>query len=816
MSNDTDFSKRPSQDRSTDNTLRIPPSSSTLSMKSDKDDASTGYITASSSRVSHLEREPLTALPRIHLESTPLNRSSPPAPSPSTESITTIGENSSNDTSRANKFASISSVTTFVPSTSNILDLSDEEDDSDISDPDRDGERSKDTEEHVQKWDFDLRDPHERTLEDLRGQDEEEDEDSRDQTLNVREAQEGDVITVSHSHSTSINTAYPDLDSIPHSRASFQPDSAPHYQHTSFPMALSASWPSIPSIPNMPSMPSMPRMPTLPQLHPSAVKLHRRRRSLLLRLLKTWEGREQVLHLSHSLVLLLYSSLDHPVPQTYRGAMLRPAGTALAMSFPKPIRVALMQRIYTTAEGIDNFRRVILIARWISAASEAVMEHWQQRMDKKRRANRAQREQLEIKLTGDEPIDKPSDHVEGGFAWLQPPSIRHFDAAENADEGESTAEQSFTKAPAAKLGKVTGRGDATGAVGADVAENADAEKCSNFAQQRQQSAAPSSSSIPASLATRAIVRLWSTVWKLSHLSFATETLATVGEACETAAVFAGGGMFWRAVGIQRLGLPLLSRRRRQGIERLGIVVSLCSVLVSLLVLRMERKVLRSELRSAHRRIIRANDKLGWASDLVGATIDRDQALSYRKKDPAKFIKRRRASKGNAEADKPLEMLGADLEAAARDLDDQELDEDGLSLSNSSLESGFPDDPHPNPTSRSLYSFSHHYPQHRHHEDARGSLSDKYRHEHGPPKPVAVSSLIKATERCLVRAESDLTKTKTRLRLNFWEKIANCSETIFLIYEAARPQVDKEGVEGWTGLVASAIRLSGLWKQLGSN
>ncbi|SYW84376.1 uncharacterized protein UBRO2_05476 [Ustilago bromivora] len=282
---------------------------------------------------------------------------------------------------------------------------------------------------------------------------------------------EGDIITISHSHSTSMNTYN---NSIPHSRSPSHPDTSRQHQrhnHPFLPASLSTSWPSFP-------------------LPPSAIKLHKRRRNILLHLLKTWEGREQVLHFSHSLILLLYSSLDHPVPQTYREAMLRPAGTVLALSFPKPVRVALMQRIYTTAEGVDNFRRVILIARCVTAATEAAMEHLQQRQASKKRSLKmgdsvASREELEIKLTGDEPFGKPSDHVEDGLHWLQTPNLATFDASE---EGQGGDEKGFTDAPAAKLGKITGRGDATGAI---------------------------------------------------------------GEACETAAALAGGGMFWRAVGIQK-------------------------------------------------------------------------------------------------------------------------------------------------------------------------------------------------------------------------------------------------------------------------
>lgn len=694
-----------------ENNLKLPPSQSSVSVRSDNDD-STGYVTASSSRLSHLDSEPLTALPRIHLDSmssTPQNHSSPLSRSQSTESLTPSAD-SSNDTSQAN-LASLSSVTTFVPSTLSDAETSD--DDAAQLDPEATSTDSE-TREFVPNYDFDLRDPPERTLHRF------DDHDDPNQT--IPEAMEGDILTISHSHATSI------ADSRPLSRS--------QSHHSSFPMSLSASWPSL-------------------SLPPSAVKLQRRRRNILLRLLKTWEGREQVLHLCHSLVLLLYSSLDHPVPQTYRGAIVRPVGTVLAFSFPRPIRLAVMQRIYTTAEGIDNFRRFILIARWVTSATEAAMEHWQQRQDTRRMKQRVEELEREMRLSGEEPREKRSDREEGGFRWLQPSSLAPFDADEKGEE-------SFTDAPGSKLGKVTGRGDATGAVGADVAENA--------SEKRDTPTRSASTSL-----LRPFTRLYNTLFRHTHLAFIAETLSTVGEACETAAVLAGGGLFWRAVGIQKLGLPFLSRRRRQGIERLGIVLSLCSVLLSLLVLRMERKVLRSELRSAHRRIIRANDKLGWASELAGTTIDRDLALSGRKRDPSRT--RTRTQSGEASVD----LMGPDLQAAARDLDDTSPT---LSRSSSTLSETWtvlPDDDEPR--------------------------------RRGAHKSLDVDTLLKSTERSLVRAESDLRTARRRLKINFWDKVANWSESIFLAYEAAMPHVDKDGVEGWTGLLASGIRLSSLWKEI---
>ena len=75
-------------------------------------------------------------------------------------------------------------------------------------------------------------------------------------------------------------------------------------------------------------------------------------------------------------------------------------------------------------------------------------------------------------------------------------------------------------------------------------------------------------------------------------------------------------------------------------------------------------------------------------------------------------------------------------------------------------------------------------------------------------------IVKSTERSLLRAESDLRRTRRYIKLNFWEKVANYSESVFLTYEAAAPHVDKDAVEGWTGLVASAIRLASIWRQIG--
>ncbi|CBQ69420.1 conserved hypothetical protein [Sporisorium reilianum SRZ2] len=723
---------RPGTSVSHSNTLQLPPSHSSLSVHSDYDDSSAGYITASSSRVSNLGTEPLTGLPRTGLEamqsSTPVKKPHASfARSASSDSMTTIaGHSSSNDTGGAN-LASLSSVTTFVPSTLTDLDTSDDDDEDALGASDAGAAGGDGTTEFVPSYDFDLRDPHERTI---YRQDDNDSYDHADTTEPDHTLAPGDVITVSHSHATSINTY---ADSAPHSRSashpgsSFAPDT--HHSHFHLPTSLSASWPSL-------------------ALPPSAVKLHRRRRNVLLRLLKTWEGREQVLHLTHSLVLLVYASLDHPVPHTYRGALLRPAGTVLAMSFPKPVRVALMQRIYTSAEGIDNFRRVILIARWVTSATEAVMEHWQQRQDAKRTAGRENAAEREGRLTGEEPVEKREDALETGVGWLQPPSVAPLDY-----EGEKAGEQSWTREPAAKLGKATGCGDATSAVGA-------------------------SASI-----TRTLSKLWTSLSRLSHVQAAAESLSTIGEACETAAVLAGGGMFWRAVGLQRLGLPLLSRRRRQGIERLGIVLSLCSVLLSLLALRIERKALRAQLRSAHRRIIRANDKLGWATDLAGTSIERAQALSHRTREP---------SARGTPREKPLELLGADLHAAACDLDDPPLSSASSASDLSNTWTVVPD---------ADETFTLHEPPRR-----------RVKHT-SAPKRIDVHTLVQSTERSLVRAESDLRRTRRSVKLNFWEKVANLSEGVFLSYEAAAPHVDKEGVEGWTGFVASAIRLASLWRQI---
>lgn len=623
--------------------LRPPPASaSSLSLRSEADTA--GYITASSSRVSHLDADPVTALPRITiggLSSTPVRRM---AHSPSVDSLST------GDTSDAPHMASLSSVTTFVP-TSLTSDGSDDEE-----------PKEPKEEEFVPSNEFDLRDSHERT-------DDEADASAEYDATMLGEAQEGDVLTISHSHSTSLATH-------PHSRV--PSESA---VRSFLPTSLSASWPTLP---------------------PSAVKLQRRRRNLLLKLLKTWEGREQVLQLSHSLVLLLHASLDHPVPRSYRAAMLRPAGAVLALSFPKPVRVALMQRIYTTAEGIDNFRRIVLIARWITAATEATMEHWQHR----KLARKQSQVELEEKLTGEEPRDKASDHTNNP-TW--PTTQPSFDVFE---------EQHHSPTPARQSGQAVG----------------------GFVQR--------------------VRWVWSRVWTVSHVEAAADTVGTIGEACETAAVLCGGGMFWRAVGIQRLGLPFLSRRRRRGVEHIGIVLSLCSVMLSLVALRLERASLRADVRSAHRRITRANDKLGWASDLAGTTIDRNQALSLRKRNPTR-------SHRPATQEKQLQMLG-DLQDAT-DIDD---------VSSSS------------------------------------SASDDHPHRRGQHS--SVDSLRRSTERALVRAESDLKTARRNVRINSWLKLANWSEAIFLAYEAAAPSIDKDAVEAWTGVAASTIRLAALWISLRSS
>ncbi|PWY98956.1 hypothetical protein BCV70DRAFT_201171 [Testicularia cyperi] len=574
---------------------------------------------------------------------------------------------------------------------------------------------------------------------------------------------DSNVIKVSHSfasspkHSRDVSVGSAPASGFSSRRAS--------HSSASFMPSLSTSWPSLP---------------------PRAVRLHRRRREILLRLLKTWEGREQALQLTHSLVLMLHSTLDVPAPRTYLEVVLRPGGALLSSTFPHSIRSATMQRIYTAAEGIDNLRRVILIARWITSATQAAMDHWQKQSLHRAQLSKRQREEADFfRLTGEEPVEKDSDRLDDGFSWLQPQSIAPLDHEKHES---SHAEKD---GPAlSKLGKVTGRGDATGAVGADVAENK--ESPGDLRTVQRPDSRNASSASPA---------WWRKLWSKLELDMVTETLATLGEACEVSAFLAGGGLFWRAVGFQRWGMPFLSRRRRRGIERLGILFSLCSVMLSLLVLRIERQRLRADVRSAHRRIIRANDRIGWASDLAGTHISTRDAISYRKNDPARVAARQRSTSREAGSAAIVENMGSDLRQTLEDLDDDDdvSDDQTLSSDSPSQVADTHDDP-----SYFGSAHSHHHRPHPHHEHER----DQH------PHPLSPTPLLRSTERSLIRAESDLKKARRSIRVNFWEKIAFWSESIFLAYEAARPNDDKESVEAWTGILSSSIRLANLWSMTG--
>lgn len=65
-----------------------------------------------------------------------------------------------------------------------------------------------------------------------------------------------------------------------------------------------------------------------------------------------------------------------------------------------------------------------------------------------------------------------------------------------------------------------------------------------------------------------------------RLALAGEVLAGLGEGCDVLAFLTGSGLFWRALGLRRRPQGWMQRRRR-GLERVGVFVSLAALLVQL-------------------------------------------------------------------------------------------------------------------------------------------------------------------------------------------------------------------------------------------
>ncbi|KAN0065479.1 hypothetical protein ACQY0O_001315 [Thecaphora frezii] len=489
-------------------------------------------------------------------------------------------------------------------------------------------------------------------------------------------------------------------------------------------------------------------------------------RKTVLHVLKHGEGRDSFLQVAYSLVLLLHSSLRFPPPRTHLESVLAPGGFLLTRLFSRSLRAQTMQRIYTAAEGLANVRRIVLLARWIQAGTEAAME----RMGTKPLTPTSR--QLQPTELAPSPSATPGaggagnesitldDAKEEGFRWLQPQSLAPFD---------------------------------TGSVEDQVVEQVDREAASREAGAEAQASQLST------------VSSWRQTWE-ARLSSVCDALAVLGEACDVAAFMAGSGLFWRAVGFTELGI--LGRRRRKGIERVGVLLSLCSVVLSLLRLRMQRLRLRAELRSAHRRIIRANDRIGWASELSGKRIPTGAAISYRKSNASLAEQVRGSAAAQSSQQPSLEGRRDGEEEEEKQTEDEgkEKEEGG--------ETDTHTDTHAVPAAVQLRPYGPGIQEALEDlDDASSQRSDDAQDAHAHTHTLSPSSLLQSTERELLDAEIDLARARHALVWSFWERIALVADAVFLALETARPDADKEGLEAWSGILAGGIRLCKVWDQV---
>lgn len=82
-----------------------------------------------------------------------------------------------------------------------------------------------------------------------------------------------------------------------------------------------------------------------------------------------------------------------------------------------------------------------------------------------------------------------------------------------------------------------------------------------------------------------------------RLALAGEALATLAEAFDMLAFATGAGLFWRALGLRRRPQGWMQRRRR-GLERVGVFVSLGALAVQLYVLRVQQRETVDEMRAS--------------------------------------------------------------------------------------------------------------------------------------------------------------------------------------------------------------------------
>lgn len=225
-----------------------------------------------------------------------------------------------------------------------------------------------------------------------------------------------------------------------------------------------------------------------------------------------------------------------------------------------------------------------------------------------------------------------------------------------------------------------------------------------------------------------------------------------------------------------------------------------SILVSLLLCRLLKLRTRSRLRAAHRRILSATDRIGWASSLAGTKIASTSSLSSQR------IPSRPSTEDydgcgppgrvwSALADtesptRPEPAGGQELTELARKNsipgpDDESevvepLQELGISLiSNSELDD----------TSSDASALS-----------ARSQTS------------ADAQMLIAAGEAEMLSSEAELQKAKRELSWLRWERWGLWADGSFVGWELVAPHKEKEALEAWTSVFSSLVAIARLWSE----
>ena len=108
---------------------------------------------------------------------------------------------------------------------------------------------------------------------------------------------------------------------------------------------------------------------------------------------------------------------------------------------------------------------------------------------------------------------------------------------------------------------------------------------------------------------------------VDSLALLGEFLAHVGESFEVASFLHGSGLFWRALGMSTVTeLPPWLQRRRRGLERVGVFVSLLALLVQLYVEHRRRKMISRSMmqcvQSMQQEVRRIDNDRGAAQQIV--------------------------------------------------------------------------------------------------------------------------------------------------------------------------------------------------------